>query len=133
MKYSKKIFISIFWVILGAVLLYVSFNFEIDSYWSGLGAALFVVGVSQIARQLRYRVDNKYRENVDTAHSDERNRFIRGRAWAMAGYLYIIIAAVVMIVLQIMGLKEISQILSMTICALLVLFWISYLILNKKY
>ena len=133
MKYSRKIFVSIFWIILGAVLVYVSLNYKIDSYWTGLGTAFFVVGVLQVVRQLRYRMDNKYREDVDTAISDERNRFIRTRAWAMAGYIYILIGAVAIIVLQIMGMREISQIISMTVCALLVLFWVSYMIIRKKY
>ena len=133
MKYSRKIFVSIFWVVLGAALVYISFNYHIDSYWTGLGSAFFVVGVAQIARQLRYRVDNKYREDIDTAVADERNRFIRSRAWATAGYLYVICSAVAVIVLQLVGLKEVSHIISATLCTLLVLYWASYMFLNKKY
>ena len=133
MKYSKKIFISIFWVVLGAVLLFLNFNYTLDSYWSGLGTAFIVIGALQIFRQVKYRTNEQYRENVDTRNSDERNRFINGKAWAWAGYLYVLIAAVAIIVLQILGLKEVSQIISFTVCALLNLYWVSHMFLSRKY
>ena len=133
MKYSKKIFISIFWVVLGAVLLFLNFNYTLDSYWSGLGTAFIVIGALQIFRQVKYRTNEQYRENVDTRNNDERNRFINGKAWAWAGYLYVLIAAVAIIVLQILGLKEVSQIISFTVCALLNLYWVSYMFLRRKY
>lgn len=133
MKYSKKIFISIFWVVLGAVLLFLNFNYTLDSYWSGLGTAFIVIGALQIFRQVKYRTNEQYRENVDTRNNDERNRFINGKAWAWAGYLYVLIAAVAIIILQILGLKEISQTISFTVCALLILYWVSHMFLSRKY
>ena len=133
MKYSKKIFISIFWVVLGAVLLFLNFNYTLDSYWSGLGTAFIVIGALQIFRQVKYRTNEQYRENVDTRNNDERNRFINGKAWAWAGYLYVLIAAVAIIILQILGLKEISQTISFTVCALPILYWVSHMFLSRKY
>ena len=133
MKYSKKIFISIFWVVLGAVLLFLNFNYTLDSYWSGLGTAFIVIGALQIFRQIKYRTNKQYREDVDTRNNDERNRFINGKAWAWAGYLYVLIAAVAIIILQILGLKEISQTISFTVCALLILYWVSHMFLSRKY
>lgn len=133
MKYSKKIFISIFWVVLGAVLLYLQFNYTLDSYWSGLGTAFIVIGALQIFRQVKYRTNAQYREDIDTKNNDERNRYISTKAWAWAGYLYMLAGAVAIIILQIMGLKDISQIISYTVCALLIFYWVSYLFLRKKY
>ena len=133
MKYNKKIFVSIFWVVLGAVLTVMNFKYQLDSYWSGLGTAFIVVGALQIMRYVKYAKNEQYREAVDTQNKDERNRFISTKAWATAGYLYVIGSAVAVIVLQLAGLKEISHIISATLCALLVLYWVSYMFLNKKY
>ena len=133
MKYSKKIFVSIFWVVLGIVLTIMNFKYQLDSYWSGLGTAFIVVGALQIMRYVKYAKNEQYREEVDTRNKDERNRYISTKAWATAGYLYVICSAVAIIVLQIVGLKEVSHIISTTICALLVLYWASYMFLNKKY
>jgi len=134
MKYNRKnIFISIFWVVLGVVLTVLNFIDDFDSYWSGLGTAFIVVGGIQLARQMKYRKNPEYRERVDTANSDERNRFIAGRAWAWAGYIYVMAGFIVIIVLQIAGLKELSQTIGFTVCALLILYWVCYLYLSKKY
>jgi len=134
MKYNRKnIFISIFWVVLGVVLTVLNFIHDFDSYWSGLGTAFIVVGGIQLARQMKYRKNPEYRERVDTANSDERNRFIAGKAWAWAGYIYVMAGFIVIIVLQIAGLKELSQTIGFTVCALLILYWVCYLYLSKKY
>ena len=133
MKYNKKIFVSIFWVVLGVILTVMNFKHQLDSYWSGLGTAFIVVGALQIMRYVKYAKNEEYREKVDTRNNDERNRFIGARAWAWAGYLYVIIGAVATIVLHLIDMKDIAYIISMCICAILIFYWISYTILNRKY
>ena len=133
MKYSKKIFVSIFWVVLGVALTIMNFKYQLDSYWSGLGTAFIVVGALQIMRYVKYAKNEEYREKVDTRNNDERNRFIGSRAWAWAGYLYVIIGSVATIVLHLIDMKDIAYIISMCICAILIFYWISYTILNRKY
>ena len=73
------------------------------------------------------------KEATDTAVTDERNRFIRGKAWSWVGYLYIIIAAVATIVFKLLGQETLMFAASGSVCLMLVLYWIIYLILNKKY
>lgn len=133
MKQDKRVYISICWIVLGAILAINQFTGNMDEYWSGLGIALLVVGILQLARRIKYHNDVQYRENVDTSNNDERNKFLSGRAWAWAGYLYMIIGCVAILVLQIVGLKEISQTISFTVCALLILYWVSYMFLSRKY
>ena len=125
--------VSVFWIVLGAAFTVMNFTKELDSYWSGLGSAFIVVGVLQLVRYTKYAKNEQYREAVDTRNNDERNKYISTKAWAMAGYIYIIVAAVAVIVLQLAGLKEVSHIISSTVCALLVLYWVCFMFLNKKY
>lgn len=133
MKYGKKIFLSIFWVLLGAVLVGCELAGIVDEFWSGMGAAFVVVGGLQIFRQIKYRTDADYKEQVDVAMQDERNRFIRGKAWAWAGYLFVLIAALTSIVLQIVGMEEQAVMASFGVCLLVLLYWGSYMVLRKKY
>ena len=133
MKRNKRLYISIFWIILGIVISILQFDPSHDEYWSGIGIALIAVGAVQIIKNIKYHTNQDYKEKIDTQNSDERNRFISTKAWAWAGYLYILLAAVAIIVLQIMGLKDISHFISMTMCALLTLYWICYLFLRNKY
>ena len=105
----------------------------IDPFWSGMGTALLFVGGIFLIRGIRYKSDADYKEKYDTAVNDERNRFLAMKAWSWAGYLFVILSGVVTIVLQIIGLKEQMFVVSGCLCAILLLYWISYWILRKKY
>ena len=105
----------------------------VDSFWSGMGAALVVVGTLQMIRIIRYNTSPKYKENTDTALSDERNHFIRAKAWSWVGYTYIIVAAVATIVLKLLDQELLMFFCSGSVCILLVLYWIFYFILTRKY
>lgn len=133
MKQDKRILMSILWVIIGAVLIGLGFAGKVDSFWNGMGFALAVVGALQLLRLHRFYKNEAYREKVEIGLSDERNQFIRGRAWAWAGYLFILIAAVATVVLNVMGQELLSMAASGAVCLMLLLYWGSYLILKKKY
>ena len=64
---------------------------------------------------------------------DERNRFLTGKAWAWAGYLFVLISGVATIALKIAGQDQWSLACSYALCLLLVLYWGSYLVLKRKY
>ena len=133
MKLETRILVSILWVILGGILVGLSFAGITDEYWSGMGSALLTVGILQLLRWHRLRKNTAYREKMEIAENDERNRFIRGKAWAWAGYLFILIAAVASIVLRVLHQDVLSLAASYAICLMLILYWVSYLILRKKY
>lgn len=133
MKISKRIIASIVWIIVGIVLTICSFLNLVDSYWSGMGTALLIVGILQVIRFVRYQKNPSYKETVDTNAQDERNRFIAMKAWSWAGYLLVMIAAVASIALRALGYNDYSMIASLCVCIILVLYWVSYWILKKKY
>ena len=131
--YNKRIFLSFFWLVMGAVLIALEIMGKIDSFWSGMGAAFIGVAIVQIIRYIRYSKDGDYKEKVDTANRDERNRFIANKAWAWAGYLFVMITAVAALALRIAGENVLSMAASGALCLMLVLYWVCYLILSKKY
>ena len=133
MKNNKRIFASIVWIVIGIVLSICSFFDLVDPYWSGMGTALLVVGVLQLIRFIRYKQDPAYKESIDTKTQDERNRFISMKAWSWAGYLLVIISAIASIALRALGYDDYSMIASLCVCLILVLYWVSYWILRKKY
>ena len=133
MKTNKRLIASIVWIVIGIVLSICSFLNLVDSYWSGMGTALLIVGILQVIRFVRYHKDPSYKETVDTNTQDERNRFIAMKAWSWAGYLLVIIAAVASMALRALGYDDYSMIASLCVCIILVLYWVSYWILKKKY
>jgi len=128
-----RVFLSVFWIILGAVLAGCRAAGLVEEYWGSMGVAFVVIGVLQIARYIQYRQSADYRAKVDTANQDERNRFLANKAWAWAGYLYVMIAAVASIVLKLLGYDLLCQAAAFSVCGIMVLYWVCYLVLQKKY
>lgn len=125
--------LSILYGVIGISLIACNLFHAVDDYWSGMGAALLVISVLQVLRLIRYKSDPQYKEATDTAVNDERNRFLSTKAWSWAGYLYIMIAAVASIVFKLLDQETLMFAASGSVCIILVLYWISYLIVRKKY
>ena len=133
MKYDRRMYLNLFWILVGIALFVCSAMGWIDIYWSGMGGGFLGVGIVQMVRHIRYRKNDDYREKVDVAVNDERNRFLTGKAWAWAGYLFVLVSGVATIALKVMGLDQWSLAASYALCLLLLLYWISYLVLKRKY
>lgn len=133
MSNNKRFLLSVFWVVLGVVLLGCGAVNMIDQFWSSMGGAFVAVGIMQVVRHIRYRTNEEYKEKCDTEIRDERNKFLSNKAWAWAGYWFVMIAALSVIPLKLLGHEELMMMASGSVCLILVLYWASYMILRKKY
>ena len=129
----KSYFVSIIYLLIGVILIGLSFAGMVDEFWNGMGSALLVMGVIQLIRRYRLDKNEAYREKIEIETNDERNKFIRNKAWAWAGYLFVMIMAVASIVLRIFEQNLLSIATSGAVCLMLVLFWCSYYFLKRKY
>ena len=117
----------------GLVLMGLGFAEVVDEFWSGMGSALLVMGIIRLLRFYRLKKNDSYREKMETAVTDERNQFIRAKAWSWAGYLFIMVSAVATIIFRILEQPLLSQFCGYAVCLMLVLYWGSYFVLKKKY
>ena len=130
---DKKSTYPIALIIAGLALIGLGFVEIVDEFWSGMGSALLVIGIIRLLRFYRLKKNEAYRDKMETAVTDERNQFIRMKAWSWAGYLFVIIAGVSVIVFKALGMDAASQAASAAVCLLLVLYWGAYFVLKKKY
>ena len=133
MKNIKRMIACIMEIAIGVTLTVCGALGMVDSYWSGMGTALVVVGGLLLLRHIRYRTDKSYKESVDVETGDERNKFLAMKAWSWAGYLFVMICAIASIVLRILGQDMYSVIAGYCVCLIIVLYWASYMILRRKY
>lgn len=133
MKRDKRMIISLVWIVIGAVLIGLSFAGKVDEFWNGMGFALAVVGALQLLKYHRFNKNEAYREKMEIAETDERNHFIRGKAWAWTGYVFILIVALSSIVFKVIGQGTLCMAASGAVCLMLVLYWVSYMVLKRKY
>ena len=131
---NKRLALSIFYVVLGLVFTALSIAGVSDSpYLSGMGGGLTVVGALQLIRNLRYRKDAAYREKIDTEMQDERNSFLRMKSWAWTGYIVVLAEGIGVLVAWALGQEQVMQVLSYSVCLILCVYWITWLILSRKY
>lgn len=130
---SKRIYMSVFWVVLGGVLAALELMGQVDTFWGSMGFALLMIGLLQVVRFVRYQRNADYREKVDVQNGDERNRFLANRAWAWAGYWFVLIASLSSIVFKLVGREELMMLSSGAVCLMLLLYWGCYTVLKRKY
>lgn len=130
---KARLISSILEIVIGVVLCVCYFTNLIDEFWSGMGVALIVVGALFLFRNIKYQTNEKYREEIDVQNSDERNKFLSLKAWSWSGYLFVIIAAIGTIIFKFVGKEELMMLSSGAVCLIVFLYWISYIILRKKY
>ena len=133
MKQTIKLITSIVEILIGAALIILHFAQVVDEFWSGMGTALLLVGVLFLLRNIRYRRNETYRETVDVEVNDERNKYLSMKAWSWTGYLFVLIAAAGAIVLKLLGREDYMFFASGSVCLMLILYWVSYMVLKKKY
>ncbi len=133
MRKHKGIIAGTVYIFLGAILLWLGFTEVIDPFWSGMGSALMAVGVVRIVQLYRFRNNESYREKVETEKTDERSHFLRNKAWAWAGYLFVLMAAASTIVFKLLGQDLLCIAAGFAVCLMMLLYWICYVILRNKY
>lgn len=133
MKNRMRTGFAIVYIILGLSLMCSQFFGLVDEFWGGMGTAFIIMGILFLFRSIKYKTNKSYKENVDTQLNDERNKFLAMKAWSWAGYLFLMLTAVASIVLRIMGMNDMSFAASMCVCAILLLYWGSYMVLKRKY
>lgn len=133
MKQDRRMIVNIIYIVLGVVLLGLGVTEVVDPFWSGMGGALIGVGVIRTIQILRYSKDEAYREEKEIEAKDERNQFIRNKAWAWASYYFVLIAAVSAIGFKLMGQDLLSMAAGFAVCILMLLYWVCSLVLRRKY
>ncbi len=131
---NKRLALSIFWMVLGIVLTILTVTGVLDqSIYAGMGSALTVVGFFQAMRNLRYRKDENYREKIDTEFGDERNSFLRMKSWAWTGYIVVLAEGIGVVIAMITGQELLCRVLSWSVCLIVGVYWITYMVLSRKY
>ncbi|MBO5994377.1 MAG: hypothetical protein J6Q41_02540 [Firmicutes bacterium] len=135
---NKYFRLGIVYIILGAALFIASQitdlgDSTIATIIPGIGGALVAVGAIRMYRAIRLEKDTEYRENFEVETHDERNQWLRMKAWSWAGYLFVLIAACATLVFAIMDKAELMKLASTAVCLMLLLYWGCYMYVRKKY
>ena len=133
-KMKMRIVTMAAYVIIGAVMCVTGYTGIVkNDYVITLGAALAVCGFVKIIQlALFMRNPEKMRER-EIAEKDERNIMIWEKSRSLAFTVYIMAAAIAVIVLFLFNLEFAGQIVAYSVCGFLVIYLICCAIIRRKY
>ena len=132
-KLKIRLYVAIAYVILGIALI-VTFNIikTENDFLSSFGLALVVIGIVHIRRYFLITKNEETIKRRQIAETDERSIAIADKAKSIAFIVYVVLAAVAIIVLELLEYSLLSMVLSLTIGLLVAVYWIAYWIMYKK-
>ena len=138
MEYKKKLkqrlYIAVSYIIIGLVLIVADALNHFDNYFFfSFGFTLLIMGIVRIFRYRKITADDQSIRKQELAETDERNRMIAERAKSWTFSFSILIAGVVVIVLSLLGYHDAAQPFAWYTCGQVVLYWVFWFILGKKY
>lgn len=104
-----------------------------DSFISSFGFALALVGAMRVRNYLMITKNEETIRKQQIAESDERNIAISNKAKSLAFGIYVCIAGAVVIALEILNITLIATVVAYSVCAMLILYWVAYWIVRRKY
>ena len=135
---NRYVATGIIYLVLGIALFVVSQAMDLGDttlarIMPGIAGAFIGIGVIRIVSGIRLDKDENYREKVDVETHDERLRWLRMKAWSWAGYIFVLGCAAFVIIFAALDRPDLMHMASYGTCIMLILYWICYMIVRKKY
>lgn len=132
MKIRKNIAFVYILIGVGMIILNVT-GILTNDIMSSFGLMLFVIGIARMVQYKRITADSESLNARRIAENDERNVMLWTKARSLATSVYLLLLAVMVIVLYIINMQTAAQIVSYCMLAFVVIYWICYFIVSKKY
>ena len=132
-KIKTRIYTGVLYLIVGAAMIVTYAVKSGNEFLCSFGGALVLMGIVQILKHKRLLKNGDALEKRRIAETDERNIMLSHKAKSLAFSLYIFLSGCAVIVLQFLNMEEKALPLAYSVCALLILYFVCYYILNKKY
>ena len=131
-KLKTRLYVAIAFIVLGIIMITSTFIVKTDNHFvSSYGLALVVMGIARLKKHFIITKDDATIKKQEIRESDERNVSIQQKAKSAAFMVYLLLSCVVVIVLSFLALHEIARWISLSVCLLIVLYWIFYLVYQK--
>lgn len=138
MEFNKKMkqrkFIALSYMTIGlAFVIFDLISRSENYYYASFGIALALMGILRIFQYRKITRNEQTMRKQEVAESDERTRMIAERARSWAFSLSITGAGIWVIVQNLLGHHEEALPYAWYVCGMVVLYWISFFMIRKKY
>jgi len=133
-KLKQRLSIAVFYVALGLVLIIAGAANHFENYFFfSFGIAMLIMGILRIIRYRQITRDDKTIRRQELVETDERNKMISERARSWVFSLSIMGAGILVIALNLLGHHDAALPFAWYVCGMVVLYWICWIIIRKKY
>ncbi len=136
MQFDKRMKIRLYTAIvmgvIGIALIVLGFVLGLDMA-SPFGLMFFVIGIARTIQYIRIMKNSEIFKKAQVAEEDERNVLIWTKARSLAFSVYVIVAAVAVVVLYLCGLDVWGQAVSYSLFGFVLIYWVCYFIISRKY
>ena len=132
-KLKIRFLLASLWIVLGVGMIVTAFVVKVENeYLSTLGFSLALVGVVRLRQYFLISKNEETLKRREIIENDERNVSLMHKSRSMAFIIYIIIACLAVIVLSVLKMQDFAKLVLFSICLLVVIYWISYFVYQKK-
>lgn len=133
-KIKTRIAVAVIYILIGITLIIVS-NLGIanNEYANPFGTVFLICGLVRIVQYVRLLKNPDAMEKRRISETDERNLLLMTQARSLSFSVYIICAGLAVMACFILNQPQTAQFIAYTICAYVVIYWICYMIVKRKY
>lgn len=137
MNYKKKLKsrlnTAIIYIALGIMMIVGSFATKTDNdFISSFGFAIIIMGLVRIRNYRMITKDEDTIRKQEIIETDERNIAIQSKAKSATFSIYTLLLATAVIILSLFNMHEAAKWISYSVLLLIAIYWICYLVYQKK-
>lgn len=132
-KLKTRLYLSVLYIIFGiAVIIGANFTKTDNSFVSSFGIGMTVMGIARTRNYFLITKNDETLKKQQIYETDERNLSIQSKAKSLTFSIYVLLSGTAVIVLSFCGIHDLAKQISFSVLLLVVIYWISYLIYQKK-
>lgn len=136
MEFKKKLKVRLYYgigcAVLGVLMMILGF-LRAEEYISSMGLMFLIIGIARVIQYRRITQTEESLRQREIAEKDERNVLLWTKARSLTFTIYSIVLALAVIILQLMEVELIPQILAFCLFTMVLIYWICYFALSRKY
>jgi uncharacterized membrane protein len=133
-KLQARLYIAVSYIVIGLLLIAAdALNHFENQFFFYFGITLIVMGILRLLRHRKITRDDASIHRQEVVETDERTLMMAEKARSWAFSYSIMIAGIAVIVLSLLGKHDAAQPFAWYVCGMVVMYWISFIIIRKKY
>lgn len=136
MEFKKKLKVRLYYgigcAVLGVLMMILGF-LRAEEYISSMGLMFLIIGIARVIQYRRITQTEESLRQREIAEKDERNVLLWTKARSLTFTIYSIVLALAVIILRLMEVELIPQILAFCLFTMVLIYWICYFALSRKY